>query len=265
VTTTWESDDSADGFIRTTIGNLVGAESTSRGIWTSPPFTYRGADGEEPTDLTFELARRTALSPLLSTSGSSAHYTVEVVDTATGVGRTIIDTAPLGATEGWAQTPVVTLKPSALKTGTTYALRITSTFDTEAEAFQASTVDYDNVVLHAVNTTSGNGPDGGGGGGGGGGAVLRGDRLFLKLKCLGITAKKKCKVRAVAYAAKKGARMTFPIERKVHSPKGKRVTLRVRPRFVKQLSSAKKVLVRSQIHAKKRKAVKFKRYALTTR
>jgi hypothetical protein len=95
--------------------------------------------------------------------------------------------------------------------------------------------------------------------------VLHGNRLFLKLKCLGIVAHKRCKVRAVAYASKKGARMTFPIERKVKSPKGKRVTLRVRPRFVKQLANSKKVLVRSQIHAGDKRAVKFKRYSLTSR
>jgi hypothetical protein len=267
LTTTWEAadgaDGGADGYIRTTIGNLVGAESTSRGIWTSPPFTYHGAGGKVPTDLSFELARRTALSPLLSTSGSSAHYTVEIVDAATGLARTVIDTAPLGASEGWTQTPVIPLKPSSLKLGSAYVMRITTTFDTEAEAFIASTVDFDNVVLHAVDTEAGGG--GPGGGGGGGGAVLHGDRLFLKLKCLRIVAHKRCKVRAVAYAAKNGARMTFPIERKVKSPKGKRVTLRVRPRFVKQLSHSKKVLVRSQIHAGDRRAVKFKRYALTQR
>ena len=59
--------------------------------------------------------------------------------------------------------------------------------------------------------------------------------------------------------------MTFPIERKVRYPKGKKVTLRVRPRFVKQLANSKKVLVRSQIHAGDKRAVKFKRCPLTAK
>ncbi len=273
VTNSWVAADGAagEGFLRTTIENLVGAESTSRGIWTSPAFTYRGVAGEKPSELSFELARRTALSPLLATSGTSAHYSVEFVDTATGVARTIVDTAPLGASEGWAQTPLLALKPGSLTLGTNYTIRITSTFDTEAETFAASSVDYDDVLLRAtLIEPAGNGDDDGddgpgGGGGGGGGAVLRGDRLFLKLKCLGVTRHHKCKVRAVAYTRKGGARMTFPIERKIKSKKGKRVTLRVRPRFVKQLSRSKKVLVRSQLHAGDRRAVKFKRYKLTER
>ena len=276
VATTWEGDGGAggagDGFLRVTIANLVGAESTSRGIWTSPPFTYSGAGGAVPTSLNFELTRRTDLSPLLSSSGNSAHYSVEIVNTANGVARTVVDTAPLGAAEGWAQTPLVAINPSSLRLGNTYSLRITSTFDTEAEVFPASSVDYDDVVLHAIDATTPAeveeddvGGGGGGGGGGAGGAVLRGDRLFLTLKCLGVTAKKRCKVRAVAYARKGGARMTFPIERKVKSPKGKRVTLRVRPRYVKQLGNSPKVLVRSQLRAGDKRAVKFKRYKLTKR
>jgi hypothetical protein len=270
VTNSWAAGDGAsggaDGHLQTTIENLAGAESTSRGIWTSPSFTYRGAEGEIPTELTFELARRTALSPLLSTSGSSAHYSVELVETASGLARTIIDTAPLGAAQGWAQTPVMTLKPGSLNIGATYVLRITTTFDTEAQAFAASTVDFDDVVLEATHTDAGGGGGGGGGGGpggGGGGAVLDGNRLFLRLKCLGVATHHRCKVRAVAYSSKGGARMTFPIERKVKSKKGKRVTLRVRPRFIKQLSHSKNVLVRAQLHAGDRDAVKFKRYKLT--
>ena len=103
------------------------------------------------------------------------------------------------------------------------------------------------------------------GGTGGGGAVLNGNRLFLTLKCLRITSHKRCKVRAVAYANKRGARMTFPIERKVKSPKGKRVALRVRPRFVKQLSQSRRCWSAPQLRAGDRRAVKFKKYSLTTR
>jgi hypothetical protein len=254
-----------DGYLRTTIANLAGAESTSRGIWESPGFVYRGADGAEPTEVTFELARRTDLSPLLSSSGNSARYSVEIVAAETGVGRTIIDTAPLGAAQGWALTREVAVRPSSLQLGEQYTIRITSTFDTEAEAFPSSTVDYDDVRLRAVREDAQGGGSGGGGatgGGGNGGAILHGDRLFLRLQCLGVAEHGRCKVRAVAYSHRKGARMTFPIERRVRAKTGKKVTLRVRPRFVRELSKSKKVLVRSQVKAGDRRTTKYKRYRL---
>jgi hypothetical protein len=261
----------ADGFVRTAIENLAGAESTSRGIWESPAFVYRGAAGSTPTDVTFELARRTDLSPLLSTSGNSAHYSVELVDVDSGVALTVIDTAPLGASTGWARTREVAIRPSSLELGKTYSIRITSTFDTEAEAFPTSNVDYDSVRLQAVDSggASGGGGSGGGGGAGGGGghggAVLHGNHLFLRLQCLGVARHGRCKVRAVAYSkrGKRGARMTFPIERRVNAKRGKKVTLRVRPRFVKQLSNRKSVLVRSELKAGDRRKVRFRRYKLS--
>ena len=167
-------------------------------------------------------------------------------------------------------------------------MRITSTFDTEAEAFAASTVDYDDVLLRATLIDPADGDDDGGGGGGrrrrhrrrrrpggdgpggiagdGSGAVQqRGNRLFLRLKCLGVTSHNRCKVRAVAYAGKGGAPDHVPGRAQGEAKNGKRVALRVRPRFVKQLSASQKVLVRSQIRAGDRKAVKFQRYKLTQR
>jgi hypothetical protein len=56
--------------------------------------------------------------------------------------------------------------------------------------------------------------------------------------------------------------MTFPIERRVKAKKGKKVTLRVRPRFVKELAKKNKVLIRSQIKAGDRRKTKYKRYGL---
>ena len=287
------TDGSADGHLRTEVENLAGADSTSRGIWRSPGFTYRGADGQTPSRVTFELARRTDLSPLLSTSGSAANYSVEIVEVGSAVGRTVIDTAPLGASEGWARTPEASIPVSALDIGGQYRIRIVSTFSSDAEAFPASHVDYDDVRLRAVlddaaaggtgggtgGTGGGTGGGGGGGGGGnggrgdgnggngagGGGAVLNGNRLFLRLSCLGVQKQGRCKVRAVAYSSKNGARMTFPVERRVKAKKGKKVTLRIRPRFVKQLSSKDKVLVRSQVRAGDRRKTKYKRYELTER
>lgn len=265
---------SADGHLRTAISNLVGAESISNGIWLSPSFQYRGADGKQPTDVSFELARRADLTALLAHTGSSASYSVELVELATGVGRTLVDDQPLGTVDGWSRTRQVTVQPSSLVIGTRYRIRITSTFTTAARVFRDSYVDYDDVVLSAVREAgAGGGGTGGGGGGtggnggngaggGNGGALLDGNRLFLKLKCLGVSKKGRCKVRAVAYAGKKGARMTFPIERRVNSKKGKKVALRIRPRFVRSLADKKKVLVRSQVKAGDSRKTTFKRYRL---
>ena len=284
VTNTWQASGGtgggSDGFLRTTIDNsIAGAESVTRGIWTSPTFEYRGVDGANPGEVTFEVARRADLTALNESTGASASYTVELVNANTGVGRTIVDDAPLGSIEGWTRTRRFDVKPSSLVIGRDYRIRITATFTTTAKVFRESFVDYDDVRLRAVSDgASGSGGGGGGNGGGGnggatgggngdgggnGGAVLRGKRLFLRLQCLGVASHGRCKVRAVAYASKHGKRMSFPIQRRVNAKKGKKVTLRVRPRFVQELSKAKKVLVRSQVKAGGTRATKFKRYKLT--
>ena len=271
----------ADGHLRVEVQNLAGADATARGIWRSPSFEYTGVGGQEPTELSFELAKRTELSALLATSGTAANYSVEIVEVASGVSRTVIDTAPLGAVEGWARTPQVTVKPSALTLGSRYRIKITSTFNTEAEAFPASYVDYDDVILRAVLADGAGGDDGDGDGDGGGGggdgtggpggnpgdgnAMLRGNRLFLRLKCLGVQKQGRCKVRAVAHASKRGARLTYPVERKIKAKRGKVVALRVRPRFVKQLTSKDKVMVRSRIKAGDRRKTRYKSYSLSER
>ncbi len=279
VTTTWETSGGtrggSDGHLHTTIENTVGAESTTRGIWTSPAFEYRGVGGEDPGEVTFEVARRADLAAVNQSTGASATYTVEIVNAATGVGRTIVDDAPLGVIEGWTRTRRFDVKPSTLVIGRDYSIRITSTFNTTAKVFPESFVDYDDVRLRAVSGDDGSGGGNGGSGGGNGGsaggggggngagpATLEGKRLFLRLQCLGAAKRGQCKVRAVALASRKGARMTFPIERRVKAKKGKKVTLRVRPRFARELSKAKKVLVRTQIKAGDKRKTKFRRYKL---
>ncbi len=259
-----------EGHLRTEVANLAGVDSRVRGIWRSPPFVYRGAEGQTPTEVTFELARRTQLSSLIS-GGGSASYSAELVRVGSGVARTMIDDALLEASEGWTLTPEVSVSKSSLEIGAEYRIRVITTVYTQAQASPAGFVDYDDVRLRAVRANgdgSGGGGGGGAGGGGGGaggggnGAVLDGKRLFLRLKCLGVRHHGRCKVRAVAYTHKNGARATFPIERRVRSKRGKKVTMRVRPRFVKQVSRQKAVLVRSQVKAGERKKTKYKRYKL---
>jgi hypothetical protein len=282
LTNSWESSGGTrgggDGHLRTRIENLAGAESLSRGVWRSPVFEYHGADGEVPGAIRFEIAHRTDLSALLANTGSSASFAVQMVDARTGVGRTLVDDAKLGAVEDWTRTKPIEVAPSSLRIGRDYRLKITSTFETAARVFPDSYVDYDDVRLRAL-AGGGDGGSGGGGGAGGsgggsagggngdgaGGAVLQGKRLFLRLKCLGVAKKGRCKVRAVAYSkrGKKGSRMTFPIERRVSAKKGKKVTLRVRPRFVDDLAKSKKVMVRSKIRAGDERKTKFRRYKLT--
>jgi hypothetical protein len=288
VTSSWQASGGtrggSDGHLRVQIDNLAGVESMTRSTWRSPAFEYRGAGGDEPGELTIELARRADLSALANAE-SSATYSVEVVKASTGVGRTVVDTAPLGSVEGWTRTRRIDVKPSSLEVGADYRIQITATFHTTARVFQGSFVDFDDVRLRATDSrgdgdgaggnggadgsngaNGGNGADGAAAGNGSaGGAVLQGKRLFLRLKCLGVARKGRCKVRAVAYASKKGARTTFPIERRVRAKKGKKVTLRVRPRFARELSKKKKVLVRSQIKAGGERKTKFRRYRLTKR
>jgi hypothetical protein len=139
VTNTWQSSGGtrggSDGFLRTTIENTVGAESVSRGVWTSPEFEYRGVGGDVPDEVTFEVARRADLTAFNEATGSVATYSAEIVNAATNVGRTMVDDAPLGVIEGWTRTRRIDVKPSTLVIGRDYRIRITTTFNTTAKVF----------------------------------------------------------------------------------------------------------------------------------
>lgn len=263
----------SDGHIRTAFAGTTGIGGTSQGTWRSPAFTYRGAGGQKATEVEFRLSKRADTATMLAAAGNSVTYSVELVDLDDGGNAVgVLENAPLAPTEGWVRTRGTGVAERDLETGHRYLIRLTTTYSYGAQAIPGGSVDYDEVRLRALRDENGDGDGddgsaggGSGGGAGNGGAVLKGKSLFLKLKCLGISRAGKCKVRATAMASKRGARITFPIERKVRAKKGKVVRLRIRPRFVKQLEKQDRVLVRSKVSAGGKRKVSFKRYRLIQR
>lgn len=264
-----------DGHIRTAFASTSGVGGTSQGTWRSPAFTYRGAGGQEPTEVEFRLSKRADTATMLAAAGNSVSYTVELVDLDDGGNAVgVLENAPLAPTEGWVRTRGTGVDERDLEMSHRYRIRLTTTYAYGAQVSPGGSVDYDEIRLRALRDENGDGDgeDGGGDGGPGGGngagkgdAVLEGRNLFLKLKCLGVGRSGKCKVRATALMSRRGARVTFPIERKVRAKKGKVVRMRVRPRFVKQLQKEERVLVRSKVRAGEKRTLRFRRYRLIKR
>ena len=99
-----------DGYIETTIGGLTGVASESRGILRSPPFTYQGVNGERPTSLVFGVNNLDRIGSLLSVTGNSVDYSVEIFPAGGGGGVRIVDSKPLLVTEGWSSNAITQLE-----------------------------------------------------------------------------------------------------------------------------------------------------------
>ena len=126
----------------------LGVAATSRAIYQSPAFTYRGAGGlSSPTDLV--LRRRTTLEPRerLAVGGNSADYSVDLVDITQGGSATnLINDQPIGAQNSWVAKSV-SPAPASLTLGDRYRVRIRSVFLTGAQVVPGGSVGYDDVVL----------------------------------------------------------------------------------------------------------------------
>ena len=256
-----------DGYLETTIGGLTGVASESRGILRSPPFTYTGVNGERPTSLTFGLNNLDRLSSLLSVTGNSADYSVEIVPVGGGVGARIVDAKPLVVTEGWSNNALTAVDPNLLTIGNTYRFRITTRFTYGAQVIPGGSVGYDDVTLLAIReeTTTGGGGGGGNGNNGnnnpGGNAIFDGRNLFINLKCFGEQGRNgKCQTRATAFKTKNGTRYTFPIQRIVKAKKGKVIRARVRFQYRKELERRKSIILRSVLRESRDDPTKVTKY-----
>lgn len=228
-----------DGFLRTEMGSLTGVASTTGGILESAPFEYHGIGGVQPDKIEFGLSVRADLEEFLAIGENSTTFAVELADLNAGGGKDVrvIAGEQLEPTDGWTAVPTVEVEPNALTLGHRYKVVIATRFKTDAVVGPGGTVDYDNVVVRATGDDEQRGA-------GGDDAVLKGNRLFLELRCLRETHQGKCTIKAVAYERQGGPRMTFPITRKVDADRGKVITMRVRPRFVDDLAAADRVLMK---------------------
>jgi hypothetical protein len=269
-----------NGYISTAFTGVVGVDAvagTSTSVWESPQFVYSGARGGAPSSVALRMNRRASVDQLLAVAGNEADYSVQLVDVSAGsTGPTAIGPATLAGADVWTAVSG-TINSSQLTPGDNYRIRITSRYKTGTSVLVSGTADYDDVGLSAVRKGGGSGGGNGKGGGGNGGgagslssarllslysagmsgtAVLKGKRLFVKVKCprkIGgacrITAQGMLRKHRPATAARTV---------KVRSGKGKQVVLRVKPKLRAKVAKRRKLLVKEKVRARGTSATAYK-------
>ena len=191
-----------DGYLSTAFTGVVGSSAiagTATSVWESPPFVYSGNSAARQVTLN----RRASVDQLLAVEGNSADYAVQLLDlSAGGSGPTVIGPATLAGADTWRPVPAGAIKAVELTPGHSYKIRITTRYTTGTSVLVTGTADYDNVVLRpAAGDGAGSGKGGSGKGGAGAGAlssnsllsmfqsgmagtaVLKGNRLFVRVNC----------------------------------------------------------------------------------
>jgi hypothetical protein len=286
VTNSFQPSGGADGggYVRSAYQGVAGAMAvagTTTAVFTSPRFTYRGASGQAPTDVVFEMDRRASVDRLLAVSGSSATYSVRLVDvSAGGETSTLVAPTTLAGASSWRNAPRAPINPDRLAIGHDYRILITSTYVTGTSALVSGNADYDNVVLSAIREQRRKG----GSGEGGAGATLsrqrlsdlvraaqpdtavlkgNGSRLFVRVKCprkVGRT----CRITAQGML-KKGKPATARRTVTLRKGKAKLLMLRVKPKARERVAKRKRLLVRHRVRAGKATATVYKRRKLIRR
>jgi hypothetical protein len=243
---------SADGFLRTRIGSLLGVGATSRGIYQSPSFEYTGVGGGQPDDLTLSLARRSTLGTLLAVAGNRAEYSVDLVDISQGGAATsVIDQKSIGDQDSW-RTSNASVSPGSLTLGDQYRVRITSEFETGVQVVPGGSVGYDDVVLEATSQ----GGSGTAGGGetlrrqlrhGLGPAVRKGKHLIVKAKCPRSTRPHKCHMRVAALLKRHGPKVTNVRKAHLGAGKHRRLRFKVKHAYSKKFAHRKRVVLKERV------------------
>ena len=247
------------GYLRTTLSGFTGVEAVTTATWLGRDFAYDGVAGETPDELSLRLARRADVAPLLAVEGNSATYSVDLVDQSGGAAISVIERESLANLEDFIEKSV-RVDASALSLGKDSRIRIRTRFETGTQVIPGVTADFDDIRLRAKSDPAGGGDGGGSGGGGGNGggalggggkatiggtAVLRGSKLLVRVRC----ARKpnaRCKARIDARLSKRGPKVTNKRIARVRRGTTRRVALDVRPRFLEQVSSSRKVTIKSR-------------------
>ena len=243
-----------DGYLRTTIGSLLGVGATSRGIYKSPAFTYTGAAGVEPSSLTFGIERRSTLGQLLAVAGNSAEYSVDLVDLTQGGNATsVIDSDPIGDQNSWLAKSV-SIAPGSLTVGDQYRVQITSVFATGVQVVPGGSVGYDDVVLRAKVKGHGHHHHGGGNhrlrhqvSRGIGVAHLTRHGLTFKARCPGSARPHKCAMKLSALLSKKGHKITNTRKARLGAAKTRRIRLHLKHGYAKRVHHRKHILIKARV------------------
>ena len=273
------------GYIRSAYTGVVGAMAlagTTTAVWRSPSFTYSPGDGDSGP-LSFSLDRRASVDQLLSVSGNSAEYSVQLVDVSSG-GETfqLIPPATLAGARSWTEVsrPV---DPGELVAGAEYRILITSRYTSGTTVLATGSADYDNVALVTAGDGTG-GPGGKGKGAGKGDGVLdsdrlqallretasgaavlsnNGKRLFVRVACPR-KAGHTCRTTAQGLL-RRGRPATSKRTIRLRSGKTKRIMLFVKPKARSKVSQRKRLLVKQRVRAGKATATVFKSRKLIRR
>jgi hypothetical protein len=158
-----------DGHLRTAVDGTLGVSGVVTGTWLSPAFTYAGAAGQAPDRLELALARRAELTNFASASQNNATYTVEIVGAGGGgVAALVVDNQPLSDSPAFVPVGPLAVDPGLLAVGQQYQIRITTRFAFGSTVVPGGSVDYDDVLLTAVDDPAPPAGPGGPGGPGGG-------------------------------------------------------------------------------------------------
>jgi hypothetical protein len=268
------------GYIRSAYTGAAGAMAvagTTTAVWQSPPFTYSGADGTEPTAVGFTLDRRASVDQLLAVAGNSTEYSVRLNDlSAGGDGVTLIAPTTLAGARSWTTVSRGSIDPGSLTIGHEYRIQISSHYTSGTTVLASGSADYDNVVLAAVRGKTGGGAGSGGEGGlssrrleellrraAAGTATLRGNRLFVRVRCPRKIGRP-CRT-TVQGLLKKRRSATRQRSVKLRSGKSKLIGLKVKPKARKRVAMRKRILVRQKVRAGKVTATIFKTRLLIRR
>ncbi len=246
-------------------------------IWNSPRFTVPvGA----VTDASVRLDRAFEAGGLVNVEPKGV-YTVILLDLTAGT-----SSIPLSEGVGKADSTFATRGGSAsVVGGHAYQLSIEATTAQSSAAVSlvsgTTNLRFDNVGLR-VETAGGAGGGGGGGNGGngksglsnsqllsllqsssGGPAVLKGNRLFVKVPCPAKVGSS-CNI-AVQGLLKKRKPATATRRAVVRRGKAKKLVLRVKPKALKKISARKRLLFKETVKAGGAKATVYKRLKLIRR
>lgn len=174
------------GFIRSAYTGVVGAMAvagTTTAVWQSPGFTYSGAEGASTGAVSFALDRRASVDQLLAVAGSSAEYSVQLIDlSAGGESVPLIGPTTLAGARSWTNVRR-SIEPADLTVGDSYRIQIVSRYTSGTSVLASGNADYDNVVLSAIQTDGGGGNSSNGAGSGSGKMPARSAHSASKSCC----------------------------------------------------------------------------------
>jgi Ca2+-binding RTX toxin-like protein len=148
-----------DGFLRSRFSGLSSVLSRSRAIWTSPAFTYQGAEGTTPDKLFFTLDRKTNAGTLLQLL-ERAELRVFLDNVTDTTSLTVIGGREIANVSDWTSIASVSVDPGQMSVGDQYRLRVVTELEAPVGVVVDGDFDYDNVLLRATSSNDDSDGDG---------------------------------------------------------------------------------------------------------